>query len=1340
MVFRYFIFISFIIFSCSENNNKKVLVDHYEQQWFIDMRDGADYFQVRDKYEEYFTNHFFEKSKARTTGASWLKEKIFYIDNEGIVQPEPFLDFSNNKETNLLNFSSETTNKVGSWDMLGPVNSAHYPTSGYGNEGGYVVLNKFDPTNTEKMFVSFVTGGLWVTDDGGDNWTLTDTNLPDDNYIDIDVSISNPEIVYAVTYSQLLKSTDGGLNWNATSLNKINYQNPEDNIDIAVSPVDSDVVVVRWGKYIYRTNDGGDTWSEVISNLPIHWISGQSSTNKEILDWSTTDSDVVYFLTTTNTNYVEVYRSENSGISFSFMTKITLDPSANGQVIGWTQLLLPSSNNSSIYVAIGTGDSPYAHKAAHLYKINNTTGEEELSRINMISGVGDAYSHDPVMHHGDIAMDRNNENLIVYGSYGNNYNHYSTDNGESFLLSEKYQHTDIRSIDIVDNHVLSGNDGQTVLSEDGGKTNIGITNSISNHELWGFGSAFKSDIVASGNNHGPAMVKEKYNGYDWYTLSGADQGNTDVNPLDDRYIYSFGYSNYRYFRDGVHSFINEDNLLSVGGIYDYFNSMEFNPNHYYSVITHHSGQYPTGNENLDIWKKSLIRSDDNGNSISVVKTFDKKVFREKISMKNPNYIYVVVGVGNNNDLWFTEDGGSTWKEITPICSSSNFISDIAVSDENPNHIWVTFGGVQNSCKVLKSENSGISWTNLTDEILTNSPITKIIFQRGSNGGVYVGNKSGVYYKNDNMSNWDELGNGLPMCDIRFMFVNYNLGKLRIGTSRGAFEHDLYETSPPNALISVNNPKVFCTISDSLKFKDYSVIRNSSATWSWTFEGGTPQTSNEENPIVSYYGSEDGLYDVSLTVTDEYGTSTQHLNDFIEVSNQCGSSDPESIPGNLVSLGGNTNLSYLKTSDLNLDKSSFTFSCWIKPNGIQSDYSSIFMTDDNNTAFGLNFTGHGNNIIGFHPHWGWNSGLNVTPDEWSHVALVSNGTDVRIYVNGFEAIDNNTSLNSEIVDKILIGTYRLWGGRYLDAEIDEISIWNRALSIEEIRKWRHLTKTNSEDPIMIGLVAYYQFNEFQDKISINKISNSSHIYYMGGAQHQVSTSPVFGGESSKEVIENSGIYSFLNNSILIEFENGTYPNGEVWTSKSTINPDKLPDNNKNFNSYFVVNNYGDNEIFSPIKSVSFTNDLFTNSVPESYSIYKRNENDFGDSWGPVLDKGDVYETEIKKIIFSENLNISKFGQFILTNDSLINILGFEVQNNSDVKIFPNPISLNETIKIELPDEYINSTIIIYNNLGQIVAQNELAKKKNSLLFNLTRGSYNLLISNKENNYSSKLIVY
>ena len=67
----------------------------------------------------------------------------------------------------------------------------------------------------------------------------------------------------------------------------------------------------------------------------------------------------------------------------------------------------------------------------------------------MVVGGGSTTSF---LHHGDITMDRNDENKIAYGSYGD-YDfgiHYSIDNGQIFNGSTPV-HPDIRSLDMVSN-------------------------------------------------------------------------------------------------------------------------------------------------------------------------------------------------------------------------------------------------------------------------------------------------------------------------------------------------------------------------------------------------------------------------------------------------------------------------------------------------------------------------------------------------------------------------------------------------------------------------------------------------------------------------------------------------------------------------------------------------------------------------------------------------------------------------------------------------------------------------------------------------------------------------
>ena len=56
------------------------------------------------------------------------------------------------------------------------------------------------------------------------------------------------------------------------------------------------------------------------------------------------------------------------------------------------------------------------------------------------------------------------------------------------------------------------------------------------------------------------------------------------------------------------------------------------------------------------------------------------------------------------------------------------------------------------------------------------------------------------------------------------------------------------------------------MNDTVYFVDHSAVRASNATWNWSFPGGSPSTSNLEDPIIVY--NQAGAYDVSLTVTDQ----------------------------------------------------------------------------------------------------------------------------------------------------------------------------------------------------------------------------------------------------------------------------------------------------------------------------------------------------------------------------------------------------------------------------------------------------------------------------------------
>jgi PKD repeat protein len=52
------------------------------------------------------------------------------------------------------------------------------------------------------------------------------------------------------------------------------------------------------------------------------------------------------------------------------------------------------------------------------------------------------------------------------------------------------------------------------------------------------------------------------------------------------------------------------------------------------------------------------------------------------------------------------------------------------------------------------------------------------------------------------------------------------------------------------------------------------------TWEWAFEGGTPASYNQQTPPEIFY-NDPGVFDVTLTVSNDYGESTLTREDYIE---------------------------------------------------------------------------------------------------------------------------------------------------------------------------------------------------------------------------------------------------------------------------------------------------------------------------------------------------------------------------------------------------------------------------------------------------------------------------
>jgi photosystem II stability/assembly factor-like uncharacterized protein len=816
------------------------------------------------------------------------------------------------------------------WKPLGPF-SIH-KTVGSVEAPGLGVMRSLDVSlnNPNMVLMGGMGSGIWRTTDKGETWKNVTLDLPVENVKKIQIAHSNNKIVYAATTVGILKSLDNGVSWKFTNLNMLDELNAkgkaqwsDDTTLLSVSPTNPNVVIASNTDTVYKTTDGGVSWKPILEGFGAQFIEFHP-TNENIvyLGGSYRKSKQLFF----------VYRSTNSGESFEEITKGMPDKNKLVRLHDITAAVSPAAPDK-LYLTI-FGEAPVRTTVKQELK-NQMVGTfiesvdaglsfqlvpqaNNYRYIDEYYSLFHPYSADENKDEYDFdmkdksfwsasfqqvgwatsfAISPTDANIMVMAASGNII---SNDTGRTWNVLRKQGtyaiHGDMQCAKIVGDDIWLANDGG--LQYVNMKTRLHHrVEGFSGQDLWGFSTSFKSDVMAVGVDHSGTMVyNEKLYGKDWYHYGGGDAMSATLNPFNDRYLYATPYTHYiiklpATLRDEP---ISIKSPVSFGYIPN--RNIEFHPNLFYTSYSI--------NENSDhskIKNCSVIKTEDNFKTLDTLKTFPENFYirRLRVSFSNPDFMYVLVGNKRSmhpDEVWMTVDGGKNWSNITPdnAVAKKNGFPDIAISDEDPHKIYLGVGGFQNEVKILASKDAGKSWIDDHSADLPKNEIQTMAYQRGTNEGVYLGCYPGLFYKSSNTGTWKTVGEHLPYTPINFISLNYDKEKIRVGTYRGIWEHDLYETTAPKANIALSKRTLGVEGTDSdeedsdqmkVYFYDNSVIKGKGAKFNWEFPGAIPATSDEENPIVNYSACKPGMYSVKLTVTDAKGRKSDfELKNYIEVKN------------------------------------------------------------------------------------------------------------------------------------------------------------------------------------------------------------------------------------------------------------------------------------------------------------------------------------------------------------------------------------------------------------------------------------------------------------------------
>lgn len=726
------------------------------------------------------------------------------------------------------------------WKNTGPVK---FPTnkSGQINGIGRCSQLKFHPTDSLKRYTASASGGLYYSADGGKSWNHMQTDmLPQTACASVAIHPTNDSILYLGTGDAnyygggmgVWKSVDHGATWYSSNTGMGNVLV----IEILIDPTNADVLIAATDAGIYKSTNAGATW--VKKNIATGF--------KDMMYKAVPLTDTIYAV-----NSSQFYISPDKGETWNIITNGVVIP--GGGSGGGFRLGVSSSNPEVIYVGM------IKDEGTILRSINGGASFTTVYHNPSVSLTGyDENGGGQGNYNFDITTDPNNADVVYLVSHCV----WRSDNG-GFAWTRYTDwwddcHTDMHHIihnPYNPSELYNVNDGAIFLSTDSGDNWVDQSDGIAATECY---HAAQSPI-SKYNSIGTQDNGECYYDGVWKTNRGGD--------WTVRMSYGYLFPNQVYYHDGDRRVVSSSdqswNIPFTPGNSGNDVALGFTPA---NASTGYCGK-------TDIWASTNLNN--TSPTWTKVTTLNKAVKAIQVSETDAGEVWAVLGT--NQIVRVLNANTATPLVNLKSVPASTTNADIAIVKNHPNEVFVSCG-----FKIYFSSDTGTTWSDIT----LNLPVLNIrkIFHDNysSNHAIYVCNNVGVYFKNNTMTSWANYSNGLPTIAsyADFMMLNDGTPNSKIMASyygRGVWETAMYK---PNALPAAafgSAKKIIC-VNENVQFIDSSTTNVSG--YLWTFAGGNPASSTLQNPIVTY--ATPGKYDVTLVVTNPFGTDTMLRTQFIRV--------------------------------------------------------------------------------------------------------------------------------------------------------------------------------------------------------------------------------------------------------------------------------------------------------------------------------------------------------------------------------------------------------------------------------------------------------------------------
>jgi len=655
------------------------------------------------------------------------------------------------------------------------------------DRGGRVTAVTGVPSEPNTFYMGSTGGGVWKTTDAGHAWTnISDGQIPVGSMGAVEVSLSNPSVIYVGTGSSkirsnvsigrgIYKSTDAGRTWKFSGLRDTGQI-----ATIRVDPANPNLVYVaaqgnpfapNKERGVYRSTDGGQTWKNV---LFVSDLAGAADLeiqpgNPKVLFASMWHAQRKPWTIISGAMEGGIYKSTDGGDTWN-----KLAGGLPHELFGRANVAIANAAPNRVYALIE------AKPGSGLYR-----SDDAGAHWTLVNGASNLTTRP--FYYSTLGVDPMNADVVWVGDEGW---YKSTDGGKSFR-SSPVPHGDNHDLWINPKNsqiMIQANDGGANVSLDGGRTWSSQLNqptaeiyqvSVDNqypYRLYGAQQDDSTVIV-------PSMPIG--DGQNFRGGPGCETG--PIMPDKDNPQIVYGGCKGQFSRLNMTTtneqryWVGAESLYGNGGdslIYRFQRvaPMEVSP------FTPHTVYYGS---------QYLHRSYDGGvtwNKISPDLTAHPPgepqeasgtpITRDATGEEVYSVIYAIrespiqkglIWTGSNDGpVYVTRDDGKTWTNVTPKdMQPGGRIQNIEPSPHKPGTAYIAgyrylLGDF--APYIYRTDDFGKTWTRLTDGkngIAADEP-TRVVREDPDRAGLlYAGTEFGMYISYDNGAQWQSFQMNLP---------------------------------------------------------------------------------------------------------------------------------------------------------------------------------------------------------------------------------------------------------------------------------------------------------------------------------------------------------------------------------------------------------------------------------------------------------------------------------------------------------------------------------------------------------------------------------------------------